>query len=165
MLVDSNWLCEVKLTSSVGPLCELWPTAPPEPVYSSSAHVSQCLAAKQSPSDRQDFRFVPAAEPLGLQFAVRSCGRHHRQSLERVSLLFLLWLTGWASLGSPIHISPCLHDPVGYHYSEVPLCLSCEGSLTEMSSGWCGHGWSVGLPAARPSLASPPLCEKVRQDD
>lgn len=164
MLADSNWLHEVELTSSMGPLFELWPTAPPEPVYSSSAHVFQCLLGKQSPSDRRDFHSVLVAESLGLQSAGRSCGLHLQQILEKVSLPFLLWLAGWAFLGSPTHTSPRLHEPVEYHYPEVPLCLSSEGFLIETSSGWCGHDWSGELPAAQLSLTSPPLCEKVRQD-
>lgn len=156
-------LWEVRLTSSEGLLSELWPTAPPEPVYSSSAHVSQCRPGKQSPSDRQDFHFVPGAESLELRFVARSCGRHCWQSLERVSLLCRLWLIGWASLGSPLHTSPHLHEPVSRHYCEAPLSLSCDGFLTEMSCGWRECGWFVGRPAVWASLSSPPLCKIVRQ--
>ncbi len=159
-----QWLvqtdCGAKLTSSVGLLYELWPTAPPQPVCFSSAHVSQCLSVKQSPSDRQDCHSVLVAEPLGLQFVVRSCVRHCQLCLERVSLLCPLRLAGLTSLGPLIHTSPHLHEPVGYRYLDIPLCLSYEGFLIGMISGWWGHDWSVGLHAAQPSLACPPLCEK-----
>lgn len=144
----------------MGHLYELWPTAPPEPACSFSAHVSQGLAATQIPSDTQDCHSVPVPESLGWQFAVHSCGRHRRQSLETVSLLSPLWPTGWALLGSLIRTSTHLHEQAEYFFPEVLLCLSFEGFLAEVSSGWCGHGLSAGLPAAQPSLASPPLCEK-----
>lgn len=163
VLGKSNWLDEVELTSSVGPLSGLWPTAPPEPVCSSSAHVCQCPSAKQSPFDKQHCRSVLAARSLGLQFVVHSCGQHTQQSLENISQFFLLWPTGWASTGPLIRTSPGLHEPARYHYLECPLCLSCKFLLPEMSSGLYGHGLSVGPPAAQLSLASP-LCEKMRQD-
>lgn len=154
---------EVQLTSSVGRLSGLWPTAPPEPVCSSSAHVCPCPSGKQSPFDKQDCRSVLAARSLGWQFVVHSCGQHTQQSLENISQFSLLWPTGWASTGPLIHTSPGLHEPARYHYLERPLCLSCKVFLPEMSSGQYRHGLSVGPPAAQPSLASP-LCEKMRQD-
>lgn len=140
---------EVKLTFFVNPLSELWPTAPPEPAYSSSAHVSHCPPVKWSPSDKPHCRFVLAAASPGLWLAVHSCGRHHQQGLASTS-----------SLAPQIHTWHHHREPAGYHYLEFPLCLSCWICLPEMSSGQLGYGWSGGRPAARLSLASPILCEK-----
>lgn len=146
---NSLWLYEVKLTSFVDPLSELWPTAPPEPACSSSAHVSHCLPVKWSPSDKPRCRFVLGAVSPGLRLAVRSCGRHHQQGLAS---------TSW--LAPQIHTWHHRREPAGYHYLEFPLCLSCRISLPEMSSDQRGYGWPGGRPAACLSLASPFLCKK-----